>query len=236
MCTGGDPGGGSSKSGQKRSSSYTMTKQPNPDVMRGYTGPTFASTRGKTESQMIADNKRAGPTTVSRPSTAQARDMAMTELRERLDSELTGIAAYSITAQLAKKVAEKSLANQLNQLRAGATPVQIRADSGKTITVGTIDSRGRYSGRSEYADYARSVVSRTENFNTIGAIQAGGYDNGRDGSDQQYNFVQEPVKPEESAVVEQFGSSGALTTARRRGSGRRVAYGTRQSLVNLRNV
>ena len=44
------------------------------------------------------------------------------------------------------------------------------------------------------------------------------------------------MKSEEPAVVEQFGSSGALTTARRRGSGRRVAYGTRQSLVNLRNV
>lgn len=238
MCTGGDPGGGSSKTTQKRSSSYTMTKQPNPDVMRGYKSPTFASTSGKTETQMIADNKRAGPTTVSRPSTDQARDMAMAELRGRLDSELTGIAAYSIAAHAAKKVAEKSLANQLNQLRAGATPVQIRSDSGKTITVGTIDSRGRYSGRSEYADYARSVVSRTKNFNTIGAIQAksGGYDDGRDGPDQQYNFVQEPVKPEEPAVVEQFGSSGALTTARRRGSGRRVAYGTRQSLVNLRNV
>ena len=213
MCSGGDPGGGSSKPTKKRSSRYTMTKQPNPDVMRGFTGS-------------------------GRPTSDQARDMAMTELRTRLDSNLTGIAALSMTAQAAKKIAEKSLANQLNQLRAGARPVQIRSDSGKTITVGTIDSRGRYSGRSEYADYARGVVSKTKNFNTIGAIQAkaGSVVDGGDRSDQQYNFVQEPVKSEEPAVVEQFGSSGALTTARRRGSGRRVAYGTRQSLVNLRNV
>ena len=46
-----------------------------------------------------------------------------------------------------------SLQKQLDELQAGATPVQIKTDKGETLTVGTV-REGRYTGRPEYRDIA----------------------------------------------------------------------------------
>lgn len=237
MCAGGDQGTGGSDAKKGKASYY----DPPPEAKIGFKSPTFESITGMTETQIIAQNKKAGPTKVARPTTAQVRDMAITELRERERSELTGIAKYSPMAQIGKAIARKSLQAQIRALKAGATPVQISADSGKTITVGTIDAQGRYTGRSEYADFARSKVKSTDQFSTLAGIRASVRDTfGQPGDSDGPEYVSdvpEPKKPEPEPVEEvtQMGS-GTLTTKRRRGSGRRTAFGTRQSLVNLKNV
>jgi len=46
-----------------------------------------------------------------------------------------------------------SLQKQIQELQAGATPVQIKTDKGETLTVGTVRD-GRYTGRPEYRDIA----------------------------------------------------------------------------------
>jgi len=134
-----------------------------------------------------------------------------------------------------------SLSQQVEALGQGATPVQIKSNSGIPITVGTISkSTGEYRGRAAYADIAKEAVKKGGNLASIDTSLKAAMDrqyaselsNGSDDSGRKSRV--DPVV-EDSVEVTQMGGGGS-TTKTRRGGGRRTAFGTRSSLINLRNV
>lgn len=216
MCTGGDRGGSGSK--PKPSARSTFTRQQNVDVMTG------AKVSG-------------------RFTQAQVRDQALTELRQRIDKPLFDdtlvgrLSALSPTAQAAKRLGRFQRQRVAKALTGGAIPVQIKTSSGKTINVGAIDSAGRYTGRDSYREYARSQI-QNKDFGSIRSIQASTRGIDKYNKDQERGSerdkkskarTQTKVAKEEDVIV---GSPSRTPASARRGSGRRSAFGTRQSLIN----
>lgn len=151
----------------------------------------------------------------------QAAFDSIQELRGRLDKQPPGTLGA---------IGRFSLERQIKALQEGATPVM--ADG---LTVGTVTKGGSYTGRPEFGDFARSEYKKGGA--TLDTTLKAQMDRQR----AQQERDPEPPKPtaqpqEEIAEVAQMGGSGTTTKKRRRGSGRRTAFGTRQSLVNLRNV
>jgi hypothetical protein len=136
-------------------------------------------------------------------------------------------------------IGRASLERQVAALGQGAIPVQIKSDSGIPITVGTIGTTSKqYTGRSEYRDIAMEAVKKGGTLTSVDTSLKTAMARQRAA---ERDRGPEPPKPttqpqEEVTEVTQMGGGGTLTTKRRRGSGRRTAFGTRQSLVNLRNV
>ena len=97
-----------------------------------------------------------------------------------------------------------------------------------------VTKKGSYTGPDCWCNFARAnykkgtVYSWRPDFETISPNVA---------EKDDPSSPPPPAAPVEEPVVEvaQMGS-GTTTKKRRRGSGRRTAFGTRQSLVNLRNV
>lgn len=116
-------------------------------------------------------------------------------------------------------VAKLSLRNQANILRkqsVSATPV--RDEGGRTVGVVSKNIFGGevYSGRSEFNPLGdRPEQQRSE--------------------PEPVKAASEPIEEVEVAMTP-VGQGSGRTTKSRRGVGRRTAFGTRQSLVNLRNV
>lgn len=75
---------------------------------------------------------------------------AIGELRGRLGEQTLIPGTAGALLGLAGR---KNLEAQISELQAGARPVQIKTDSGETLTVGTVRD-GRYTGRPEYRDIA----------------------------------------------------------------------------------
>ena len=78
--------------------------------------------------------------------TAEARGAAIAEVRNRkgMPGTLGGIGG----------LVRRNIASALER---GARPVQIKSDSGKTITVGALEKDGTYTGRTDYRDIAREA-------------------------------------------------------------------------------
>ena len=151
----------------------------------------------------------------------QAAFDSIQELRGRLDKQPPGTLGA---------MGRFSLERQIKALQEGAIPVM--ADG---LTVGTVTKEGSYTGRPEFGDFARA------NYKKGGATLDTTLKAQMDRQRAQQERDPKPPKPtaqpeEEIAEVAQMGGSGTTTKKRRRGSGRRTAFGTRQSLVNLRNV
>ncbi len=215
MCTG---GGSSNRSKPKPSARSTMTRQPNPDVMRG----------ARVSGQFTQ---------------AQVRDQALTEIRQRIDkplfkgSALNRLSMFSPSGQVLKRLGRNQLKKRAKALAGGAVPVQIKSSSGKTITVGAIDSAGRYTGQENYREYARSQI-QNKDFGSIRSIEASkrGIDKfnkdrerGSERDNKSKARTQTKVAKEEDVIV---GSPSRTSASARRASGRRSAMGTRQSLIS----
>lgn len=117
-------------------------------------------------------------------------------------------------------IGSASLRNQANILRKqSVTARPVTDDSGRTVGVVSKNIFGGevYSGRTE--------------FNPLGDRP----DQQRSEPEPVKSAAPEPVEEVEVAMTP-VGTSSGRTTKTRRGGGRRTAFGTRQSLVNLRNV
>lgn len=157
----------------------------------------------------------------------QAAYDSIQELRGRLENPLLPGTAGAVLGTIGRI----SLKNQIKKLQEGATPVI--ADG---MTVGAITKGGSYTGRPEYGDIAR------ENYKKGGASidtsmrEVAARQRAQQDDDSAPPPAAPAPAPEPVVDVAQMGGSGTTTKKRRRGSGRRTAFGTRQSLVNLRNV
>lgn len=158
---------------------------------------------------------------------AQTSFDSIQELRGRLENPLLPGTAGAVLGSIGRI----SLKSQIKALQEGATPVI--ADG---MTVGTITKGGSYTGRPEYGDIAR------ENYKKGGASidtsmrEVTTRQRAQQDDDSSPPPAAPAPAPEPIVDVAQMGGSGTTTKKRRRGSGRRTAFGTRQSLVNLRNV
>ena len=249
MCTGGDPGGGSEKqasasapppeSSAARAARLQRERAKAADIRAKAAARSVA---GKSEAEIRASERRAdymspkrspgrGQSAASARATAQAKNRAaISELRGRMQEQPPGILGG---------IGQISLSQQIKALGQGAIPVQIKSDeSGIPITVGTIGPTSkRYSGRPEYADIAREAVKKGGTITSIDTSL-------KEAMSRKYakdDAARDPqpaaqTKKDEVAEVTQMGGSGVSTKNRRRGSGRRTAFGSRQSLINLRNV
>lgn len=221
MCTGGDPGE------RKESTAGSRVAPPTREEMTARRAP--ASSVSAPSRDLSAMSRAAERNVVARATPAQTSFDAIQELRGRYDSQPPSALGL---------IARTSLDRQIAALQGGAIPVQTRTDSGQMLTVGTITREGSYTGRSEYGDLARQRLGS----GGMASIDVGLGEamTSRDAEEQRERS--EPDRPvvaaaEEVETVTQVGTgSGNLTTQRRRGGGRRTAFGTRQSLVNLRNV
>lgn len=239
MCTGGDPGGGTEKqasasapppeSSAARAARLQRERAKASEIRQKAAARSVA---GKTEAQIRRDTSPVpsltrGQSAAAARATAQAKNRAaISELRGRMEEQPPGTLGM---------IGRASLSRQVEALGQGAIPVQIKSDSGIPITVGTIGTTSKqYTGRSEYADIAKEAVKKGGTLTSIDTSLKAAT------ARQQAQREPEPPKPtaqpqEEIAEVVQMGGSGT-TTKKRRGGGRRTAFGTRQSLVNLRNV
>lgn len=105
----------------------------------------MSSSVGGAGGDTFARQPRRDPYAVKGKSTS-----AIGELRGRL-GEPTLIPG-AVGAALGS-MGKLSLQKQIQELQAGATPVQIKTDKGETLTVGTVRD-GRYTGRPQYRDIA----------------------------------------------------------------------------------
>lgn len=224
MCTGGDPGGGTEKETPKAAS---RTAAPTREEMTAVRAPgqRTAPKPKPTEREVRATERRGDYEPIRRPTKVQSGFDAIQELRGRLDTQPPGMLGA---------IGRFSLERQIKALQGGATPVQIRTDSGKRLTVGTITGEGSYTGRPEYADIARENYKKGGSSIDTSLREA----MARQQAQQERDATPPPAapKPEPVEEVTQMGGSGTTTKKRRGRSGRRTAFGTRQSLVNLRNV
>jgi len=78
--------------------------------------------------------------------TAEGRGAAIAEVRNR--KGMPG------TLGMIGGLVRRNIASALER---GARPVQIKSDSGKTITVGALEKDGTYTGRTDYRDIAREA-------------------------------------------------------------------------------
>ena len=217
MCTGGDPGGGSKDPTPVAAS---RTAAPTGEEMRAKRAPGQRDV--KLPSDRVGRPKEPGGVDdrpAPKKTAPQAAFDSIQELRGRLDKQPPGTLGA---------IGRFSLERQIKALQEGATPVM--ADG---LTVGTVTKEGSYTGRPEFGDFARSEYKKGGA--TLDTTLKAQLDKQRV---EQERDAPPPPAPKADPVVEvaQMGGSGTLTTKRRRGSGRRTAFGTRQSLVNLRNV
>lgn len=248
MCTGGDPGGGSEnqasasapppESSAARAARLKRERAKASEIRQKAAAKSVA---GKTEAQIRASERRAdymspkrspgrGQSAASARATAQAKNRAaISELRGRMEEQPPSVLGA---------IGRASLSRQVKALGQGAIPVQIKSDSGIPITVGTIGTTSKdYTGRPEYRDIAIEAVKKGGTLTSVDTSFKAAM--ARQQAQQERDDPEPPKstdEPQEEIVeVAQMGSSGTTTKKRRR-SGRRTAFGTRQSLVNLRNV
>ena len=238
MCTGGDPGGGSEKQKPMAASrtaaptreEMTAVRAPGQRNQAGGRSGVGMSGRGRIVSVESYNERPKEPGGVDdrapKRTAAQTSFDSIQELRGRLDDTLLPGTAGAVLGSIGRA----SLKSQIKALQEGAIPVI--ADG---MTVGTVSKSGSYTGRPEYGDIAREGYKKggasidTSMREAAARQRASERDRGPD-EPKRAPVVEEPVS------MTPVGTSGSRTTKTRRGGGRRTAFGTRQSLVNLRNV
>ena len=114
------------------------------------------------------------------------------------------------------------LAGQLRTGSTSATPVTAKfGPSQNELVVGVVGKDGVYSGRQQYNPSVQS---------SSGALN--------EEAQRPDKVVEDKIedKIEDKPEIVSDSSMGTLTTKRRRGSGRRISFGARSSLVNLRSL
>lgn len=143
--------------------------------------------------------------------------------------ELRGRLAGSRTPGVVGAIERASLRSQITKLSeygGGARPVQIKSDSGKTITVGVVKD-GQYTGRAEYRDIA--LADRGSDAITTTPLAAMEFSAEPASERADEPEVQPPAPEDIPAGFEYDAATGDLVetaTGRRRRSKRSGAAGT----------
>ncbi len=211
------PGGGASRRAAPTGEEMRAKRAPNQGDVK-----LPGDRRGRPKEPGGVDDRDPAPKT--RP---QAAYDSIQELRGRVDNQPPGLIGG---------IGRISLRKQIEELQSGALPVM--ADG---MTVGTISRTGSYTGRPEFGDFARqNYRDLFAEGNTSPGLRTTAREQNRIA---QQNNERDPdpaprrdSSPEVSdeVAVENFGGPLSSTKQRRR-SGRRTAFGTRQSLLgNIR--
>jgi len=244
MCTGGDPGGGTeqqaSASAPPPESSAARAARLQRERAKASEIRAKAAARsvaGKTEAQIRRDTSPApsltrGQSAAAARATGMAKNRAaISELRGRMDEQPPGVLGV---------VGRASLERQVKALGQGAIPVQIKSDSGIPITVGTIGTTSKqYTGRPEYVGIAKEAVKAGGTLTSIDTslkAATARQISQQEGDEPRRKPVEEKAVEEKPVSMTPVGTSSGRTTKSRRSVGRRTAFGTRASLINLRNV
>lgn len=256
MCTGGDTGEATEsmasasapppESSSARAARLRRESSKAADIRSKYSSSSMINAARLSGAGTMASSAKAPasqPSLSRGQSAAGYRSAAMAKNRAAI-SELRGRMGELPASPISSLFGGISLSQQVEALGQGATPVQIKSNSGIPITVGTISkSTGEYRGRAAYADIAKEAVKKGGNLASIDTSLKAAMDrqyaselsNGSDDSDRSSSRSRVDPVVEDSVEVTQMGG-GRSTTKTRRGAGRRTAFGTRSSLINLRNV
>ena len=229
MCTGGDPGGGSDQS------------QPlNPPKVRKApkgSGPAAAKQREVGVSYKPTSGISPGAVRAITGSDKAAANIAgrsditkeqLGNLQTRATVGTPGLGRAGTIGGILNTIGTASAARLMNKL------------SSDTPTIGKLGDKPSYSVDPVTDPRTGAIVGVTEPGTFGGRVYSGRPDMNPFAPKQEKDDSPPPpppAAPVEEPVVEVAQMGSGTTTKKRRGrSGRRTAFGTRQSLVNLRNV
>jgi len=228
MCTGGDPGGGTSEN--------LNPPRVRKGAARDFIGPASAKQREVGVSYKPASGLSPGAARAITGSDIAAANLAgRSDITKEQLGDLQTRATVG-TRGLGKAGTVGGVFNTIGRASAKRLLDKLKSD---TPTIGKLGDKPSYSVK-PVTSKTGSIVGVTEPGTFGGRVYSGRPDMNPFAPKQEKDDSPPPSPPaapvEEPAVeVAQMGG-GTLTTKRRRGSGRRTAFGTRASLINLRNV
>lgn len=236
MCTGGDPGGGTSEN--------LNPPRVRLAPARGVSGPASAKQREVGVSYKPSGGISPGAVraiTGSYSKSSPLSDVAVGNIAGRSDitkEQLGDLQTRATvgTRGLGKAGAVGGILNTIGTASAARLMDKLKSD---TPTIGKLGDKPSYSVK-PVTTKTGSIVGVTEPGTFGGRVYSGRPDMNPMASKKQEDDTPAPApkpKVEEPVVdVEQMGSDRRATTKNRRGGGRRTSFGTRASLINLRNV
>jgi len=229
MCTGGDPGGGTSEN--------LNPPRVRKGAARDFTGSASAKQREVGVSYKPASGlSPAAARAITGSDTAAANLAGRSDITKEQLGDLQTRATVG-TRGLGKAGTVGGILNTIGTAAASRLMDKLKSD---TPTIDKLGDKPSYSVK-PVTTKTGSIVGVTEPGPFGGRVYSGRPDMNPFAPKEERDDTPPPApkpKPKvEEPVVEvaQMGG-GTLTTNRRRGGGRRTAFGTRQSLVNLRNV
>jgi len=228
MCTGGDPGGGTSEN----LNPPRVRKAPAREV----SGPASAKQREVGVSYKPARGMSPGAARAITGSDVAAANIAgRPDITKEQLGDLQTRATVG-TRGLGKAGTVGGILNTIGTASAARLLDKIKSD---TPTIAKLGDKPSYSVR-PVTTKTGSIVGVTEPGTFGGRVYSGRPDMSPMASKKQEDDTPAPApKPKVEEPVEevvQMGSDRRATTKNRRGGGRRTSFGTRASLINLRNV
>jgi len=226
MCTGGDPGGGTSenlnpprvrKAPAREVSGLASAKQREVGVSyKPSGGMSPGAARAITGSDVAAAN------IAGRPDITKEQ---LGDLQTRATVGTRGLGKVGTVGGILNTIGTASAARLLDKIKSN------------TPTIAKLGDKPSYSVR-PVTTKTGSIVGVTEPGTFGGRVYSGRPDMSPMASKKQEDDTPAPKPKVEEPVEEvvQMGSDRRATTKNRRGGGRRTAFGSRQSLINLRNV
>jgi len=226
MCTGGDPGGGTSEN----LNPPRVRKAPAREV----SGPASAKQREVGVSYKPARGMSPGAARAITGSDVAAANIAgRPDITKEQLGDLQTRATVG-TRGLGKVGTVGGILNTIGTASAARLMDKIKSD---TPTIAKLGDKPSYSVR-PVTTKTGSIVGVTEPGTFGGRVYSGRPDMSPMASKKQEDDTPAPKPKVEEPVEEvvQMGSDRRATTKNRRGGGRRTSFGTRASLINLRNV
>jgi len=226
MCTGGDPGGGTSENLNPPRVRLALS--------RGVTGPASAKRR-----EVGVSYK---PSSGISPGAARAitgSDVAAANIAGRSDITKEQLGDLQTRAKAGSTGIPGVVGGALSAIGRASANRLLKSITEDTPTIAKLGDKPSYSVK-PVTTKTGSIVGVTEPGTFGGRVYSGRPDMNPMAAKKQEDDTPPPApKPKvEEPVVEvaQMGSDRRATTKNRRGVGRRTAFGTRASLINLRNV
>jgi len=229
MCTGGDPGGGSGSD---------QSQPLNPPRVRK--APKGSGPAAEKQREVGVTRKPASGLSPGAARAITGSDKAAANLAGRSDITKEQLGDLQTRAKGGRSSLPGPVGTILGGIGQASANRLLNKLKGDTPTIGKLGDKPSYSVKPVTDPKTGRIVGVTEPGPFGGRVYSGRPEFNPNAPKQQKDDSPPPPPPaasvEEPAVeVAQMGG-GTLTTKRRRGSGRRTAFGTRQSLVNLRNV
>ena len=228
MCTGGDPGGGTSEN----LNPPRVRKAPAREV----SGPASAKQREVGVSYKPSGGISPGAVRAITGSDVAAANIAgrsditkeqLGDLQTRATVGTRGLGKAGTVGGILNTIGTASAARLMDKLKSD-TPTIAKLGDKPSYSVRPVTTKtGSIVGVTEPGTFGGRVYSGRPDFDPISAKQE---------DEPEPKPVAKPKVEEPVEEVVQMGSDRRATTKNRRGGGRRTAFGTRASLINLRNV